>query len=144
MISFLFHFFFKQPLVITKVLTSSEDNYTNETIFTVSNALMRFAKPRLNCLLQVTKEGKGKQQEEKVDTSELQKERIEKLQAAIVRIMKARREILHSKLIEETQSQMSRWFTPEVKLIKHAIDQLIEKEYIKRHPDDSKQYQYIA
>jgi hypothetical protein len=53
-----------------------------------------------------------------VDPPELRRERELKLQAAIVRIMKARRVIDHSNLIAEATTQVVKWFTPKVPVIK--------------------------
>uniref|UniRef100_A0A1I7ZPY1 CULLIN_2 domain-containing protein n=1 Tax=Steinernema glaseri TaxID=37863 RepID=A0A1I7ZPY1_9BILA len=89
----------------------------------------------------------------KVDTSKaedremvksLEEDRKYLIQAAIVRIMKMRRRILHTALITETVEQVSSRFQPKIGMIKQCIDILMEKEYMKRANDDKNTYEYIA
>jgi len=67
------------------------------------------------------------------------------IQAAIVRTMKARRQIGHSNLILEVLRQLKSNFKPTVQDIKKNIDHLIEKEYMERAEDvSSATYNYVA
>lgn len=65
-------------------------------------------------------------------------------EAAIVRIMKARKRITHVQLIEETIGQARDRFVPSVPLVKQCIEHLIEREYIKRSTESRDCYVYIA
>jgi hypothetical protein len=69
-------------------------------------------------------------------------------QAAIVRIMKARKVLSHNELVSETTAQVSRWFAPRITTIKKVIEYLIDQDYIKRSADENNQalrkYEYVA
>ncbi|CAH1238019.1 CUL2 [Branchiostoma lanceolatum] len=66
------------------------------------------------------------------------------LQAAIVRIMKARKVLKHNTLIQEVISQSRARFNPSISMIKRCIEQLINKEYIARSNEAADEYTYIA
>lgn len=66
------------------------------------------------------------------------------VEAAIVRIMKARKSLGHNDLIAEVTRQLSVRFNPSPQFIKKRIESLIEREYLERALDDHRQYNYIA
>lgn len=88
---------------------------------------------------------KSVQQEEfdEVQASILEGRKLE-VNAAIVRIMKSRRTINHNDLIAELIKQLHNRFQTLNILIKQRIEDLIEKEYLKRHDNDKSLYHYIA
>lgn len=64
--------------------------------------------------------------------------------AAIVRIMKARKTMEHAVLMSEVVKQLAARFKPEPQLIKSCIDNLLEREYLERDPDKRSVYNYLA
>ncbi|KAL9093592.1 MAG: hypothetical protein Q9165_003987 [Trypethelium subeluteriae] len=67
------------------------------------------------------------------------------IEAAVVRIMKQRKELSHQQLITETLSQLATQFKPDVNMIKKRIESLIEREYLERIEDAATpSYRYLA
>ncbi|KAF2457534.1 Cullin [Lineolata rhizophorae] len=67
------------------------------------------------------------------------------MEAAIVRIMKQRKELSHSQLVGETIGQLKAQFTPDVNMIKKRIESLIEREYLERIEEATPpSYRYLA
>jgi cullin 3 len=66
------------------------------------------------------------------------------VEAALVRIMKARKSLHHNDLIAEVTRQLSVRFTPAPQFVKKRIESLIEREYLERSSQDIRVYQYVA
>lgn len=66
------------------------------------------------------------------------------LQATIVRIMKSRKLLRHTQLIQEILSQSKARFAPSITMIKKVIETLIDKQYIERTANSGDEYSYIA
>ncbi|KAG7360505.1 cullin protein 3 [Nitzschia inconspicua] len=66
------------------------------------------------------------------------------VEAAIVRIMKARKSLGHNDLIAEVTRQLSVRFNPPPQFVKKRIESLIEREYLERTLDDHRVYNYVA
>eukprot|EP00760_Papus_ankaliazontas_P039062 PhM_4_TR9474/c0_g1_i1/m.12354/K03347/CUL1, CDC53; cullin 1 len=64
--------------------------------------------------------------------NEVSEKRTYILRAAIVRVMKSVRECRHVDLVQTVISHVAQKFTPEVPLVKKAIERLIDEEYIER------------
>ncbi|KAJ2644079.1 Cullin-3 [Coemansia sp. RSA 1694] len=71
-------------------------------------------------------------------------ERLYLIEAAIVRIMKTRKQMAHEALVNETIIQLSPRFLPSSKMIKDGIGKLLDREYLQRSPEDPRLYNYLA
>jgi cullin 1 len=74
----------------------------------------------------------------------ISEERKHILDAAIVRIMKARRTLQYNDIVELVVTQVSKLFIPKPRDIKRRIDELITKEFLKRDPSDPTLFHYLA
>lgn len=66
------------------------------------------------------------------------------VEAAIVRIMKARKTLSHNDLVAEVTKQLSIRFNPSPVFIKKRIESLIEREYLERSQHEHRLYMYVA
>jgi cullin 3 len=67
------------------------------------------------------------------------------IEAAVVRIMKQRKELAHAQLLTETLTVCSSQFKPDVNMIKKRIESLIERDYLERIDDAPvPSYRYMA
>jgi len=73
----------------------------------------------------------------------VQEERTNTIEAAIVRIMKARKTLGHQQLIAEVLQQLA-LFSPTTLSIKRRIEALIDREYLERDKDSTSTYNYLA
>ncbi|BHF65759.1 Cullin-2 [Sparganum proliferum] len=84
------------------------------------------------------------QEEAERGEKEVEEDRRFFTQAAIVRIMKVRKTCKHTMLIKCVLDMAKGRFQPAVPLIKRCIENLIEKGYLERSPNDPDQYNYLA
>eukprot|EP00463_Aulacantha_scolymantha_P000488 TRINITY_DN1299_c0_g1_i1.p1 TRINITY_DN1299_c0_g1~~TRINITY_DN1299_c0_g1_i1.p1 ORF type:complete len:628 (-),score=103.46 TRINITY_DN1299_c0_g1_i1:126-2009(-) len=72
---------------------------------------------------------------------EARKNRVE---AAVVRVMKSRKTLDHNNLITEVVKQLSSRFAVDPGFIKKRIESLIEREYLERDKENRRVYHYLA
>ncbi|ODM98047.1 Cullin-3 [Orchesella cincta] len=88
---------------------------------------------------------KGESEPERKETrNKVDEDRKHEIEAAIVRIMKARKRLPHANLVAEVTEQLKTRFLPSPVVIKKRIEGLIEREYLARTQDDRKVYTYVA
>jgi len=81
--------------------------------------------------------------EERYETEQqIHVQRRDQVDAAIVRIMKARKQLIHAVLVRDVHDQLATRFDAQIHLIKQRIEAMIELEYLERDPDDRSSYQY--
>ncbi|KAK4691283.1 cullin 3, partial [Lecanoromycetidae sp. Uapishka_2] len=91
----------------------------------------------------------GNKVEDSIERSETEKKNNDTrggvIEAAIVRVMKQRKELAHQKLIAEVIHQLNTRFLPDVSMVKKRIESLIEREYLERIEEREPQaYKYLA
>ncbi|KAG6836528.1 hypothetical protein H0H93_007074 [Arthromyces matolae] len=83
--------------------------------------------------------------EESIRTNEsIEGDRVYYLEAAIVRVMKARKELTYEQLKAATIEAVKNHFVPTVDSIKKRIDVLVEREFLERSDEDKNKFKYIA
>jgi len=103
--------------------------------------LKRVKIPLLSAKNAPTKKETGSNEELPDSVLEARKNRVE---AALVRIMKARKTLEHNNLIAEVVRQLSAKFTCDPGFIKKRIESLIDREYIERDKENRRVYHYLA
>lgn len=82
--------------------------------------------------------------ENKETMDKLQETRKFEIDAAIVRIMKARKSMEHPLLVAAVTQQLSGRFKPDPMVIKRQIESLLDREYLERDKDQRNLYNYLA
>ncbi|OAA66996.1 scf ubiquitin ligase subunit [Niveomyces insectorum RCEF 264] len=96
--------------------------------------------PVINALSKVEGDDERKVTEEKNNQT-----RAHTIDAAIVRIMKQRKELTHAALTAEVLAQLRGRFHPDVAMVKKRIEDLIAREYLERIEDTkTPSYRYVA
>ena len=66
------------------------------------------------------------------------------IEAAIIKVMKARRKIDYTNLMSETTRLLAARFTPEPTQVKVRLESLIDRGYIEREESDRRVFKYAA
>ncbi|KDQ30201.1 hypothetical protein PLEOSDRAFT_1035820 [Pleurotus ostreatus PC15] len=83
-------------------------------------------------------------EESKRTNASIEGDRKHYLDAAVVRIMKGRKEMKIEELTAETINSVKSHFVPDVQVIKQRIEALVEMEYLARDLKDKKLFRYLA
>uniref|UniRef100_A0A803TNR9 Cullin 2 n=1 Tax=Anolis carolinensis TaxID=28377 RepID=A0A803TNR9_ANOCA len=119
---------------------SEKEDIEAESTFSLN---MNFSSKRTKFKI-TTSMQKDTPQEMEQTRSAVDEDRKMYLQAAIVRIMKARKLLRHNALIQEVISQSRARFNPSISMIKKCIEVLIDKQYIERSQASADEYSYVA
>jgi cullin 1 len=82
-------------------------------------------------------------EESNANPKKVEEDRSFSIDAACVRIMKARKTMSHQALLAEVVSQLV-FFKPNMRDVKKRIEGLIEREYLERDTENTGVYKYMA
>lgn len=126
--------------VLTRVSGEAKELAPTD-VFAVNDA---FSSKLMRVKIQ-TAQQKGESEPERRETkTKVEDDRKHEIEAAVVRIMKARRSLNHALLVSEVTQQLKHRFMPNPTSIKKRIEGLIEREYLTRDPQDQRNYLYVA
>ncbi|EAU93657.2 Cullin-4B [Coprinopsis cinerea okayama7 len=91
-----------------------------------------------------TIQAKVSAEESKRTNISIESDRIHTIDAAIVRIMKAKKELNYEQLKVATIDAVKNHFVPSVDLIKKSIDSLVDRDYLTRNEEDMSKFVYVA
>jgi len=102
----------------------------------------KFSHPQSRIHVPMLKLAKQQKQENMETQSQITVQRKHQVDAAIVRIMKARKQLNHAVLVSDVRNQLQARFDAQPALIKSRIESLINLEYLERDPDNRTTYLY--
>ena len=83
-------------------------------------------------------------QERDVTKNQILDDRKPQIEAAIMRVMKSKKRLDHNGVVLHVTAQVRNKFMPTTADIKKHIENLIDRDFIQRDPNDRKAYVYIA
>uniref|UniRef100_A0A6B0VG44 Putative cullin n=1 Tax=Ixodes ricinus TaxID=34613 RepID=A0A6B0VG44_IXORI len=131
-----------QGLLDARLLSSPEEGpITPSTVLYLNKS---YSNKRTKFKISAVVQKEAAQQEMEQTHSSVDEDRKLYLQAAVVRIMKARKVLRHNTLIQEVINQAKNRFVPSIAMIKKCIEALIDKQYLERTPNSTDEYCYVA
>jgi len=103
----------------------------------------KFVHPQSKIHVPMLKLSRQQNKETSETQQQVQIQRNNQVDAAIVRIMKARKQLTHSELLSDVRNQLQARFDAQPNLIKQRIESLIKLEYLERDPDNRTTYLYM-
>eukprot|EP01029_Cantina_marsupialis_P007579 TRINITY_DN184_c0_g3_i2.p1 TRINITY_DN184_c0_g3~~TRINITY_DN184_c0_g3_i2.p1 ORF type:complete len:739 (+),score=206.46 TRINITY_DN184_c0_g3_i2:70-2286(+) len=122
--------------------TSGVSIANDSELFTIND---KFRCPRRRLVIKLIKRvSKETKAPSNAIPKEVEDNRKYAMQAALVRVMKSRKSLMHQELINEVIHQLESKFVPSIAKLKQAIESLIERDYIERDEDEHNRYRYVA
>ncbi|TKR79929.1 hypothetical protein L596_014078 [Steinernema carpocapsae] len=108
--------------------------------FTVNDGYSS-ARSKINLCVLLKNEGEPSIKETRAKT---ERDRKHEVEAAIVRVMKARQEMPHAHLTAEVTNHLKARFLPSPQMIKERVESLIERDYLGRDTKDRRIIKYMS
>lgn len=126
-----------------KVLRKKPNNnkVADEHIFAINP---KYSSPKYRVQVPMAVKVKKEKDKDPNNVEEIRQRRRHQMDACIVRIMKARRQLNHTGLVKEVIEQLKVRFRPTGQDIKKRIEALIEQDYLERDDNDRATYNYLA
>lgn len=102
----------------------------------------KFKHPLAKIIIPMLKTNKQQKMETDESEQQIHVQRRHQVDAAIVRIMKTRKQLNHAVLVSDVHNQLITRFDAQPGLIKQRIEAMIELEYLERDTDDRTTYLY--
>ncbi|XP_064456504.1 cullin-2-like [Ornithodoros turicata] len=131
-----------QSLLDARLLNCSQEGPLS--LATVLHLNKSYSNKRTKFKISAVVQKEAAQQELEQTHNSVDEDRKLYLQAAVVRIMKARKVLRHNMLVQEVINQAKNRFSPNVTMIKKCIEALIDKQYLERTPNCPDEYCYVA
>lgn len=130
-----------QTLINASLLISNTNELTSDSVISLN---MNYSNKRVKIKI-LNAVQKDTTEEIKKTTQNVTEDRKIYIKALIVRIMKSRKVLNHKQLTQEILNMNTNAkFSIDNKQIKQCIEILIDRDYIKRSPDNNEEYSYIA
>eukprot|EP00658_Telonema_sp_P-2_P046834 TRINITY_DN3516_c0_g1_i1.p1 TRINITY_DN3516_c0_g1~~TRINITY_DN3516_c0_g1_i1.p1 ORF type:complete len:186 (+),score=55.78 TRINITY_DN3516_c0_g1_i1:172-729(+) len=124
--------------VLTTTLTKLNKNMKPDDVFSFNTG---FSATHSKLKIQASKSSSGERDPHSTRSAIIE-DRKHEVDAAVVRIMKARGELPHNQLTSEVVLALTQRFKADPRDIKKRIEHLIEREFVERVPGDMKVYRY--
>ncbi|KAH6936139.1 hypothetical protein HPB50_013801 [Hyalomma asiaticum] len=125
-----------EPLITKTPATNEIDN---DHVFSINES---FTSGLQKVKIQSTSTKKRSEPMRNEPVINLDEDRRYELEAAIVRIMKARKQLSHDDLLVEVTKLLQGRYTPSAAAFKRRVDALVEREYLERSYEDPEVYIY--
>ena len=131
------------PLIKQKILikTPSNPSFLAEDAMQVN---LEFRSNMYRNKIQVLNSKAKKETDTKKVQGKVEDDRRYAIEAAMIKVMKARRKTDYQNLLTETTRLLAPRFNPEPQQIKQRLESLIERGYIERSEEDKRVFKYVA
>lgn len=136
----------KHQILLTDCAPVNPKNFTDSTLFWINQdfSVVKNDKAQVRGKMNLIGRLHLTAEQDEQEHDEIIQLRVFRIQEAIVKIMKMRKQIHTAQLQTELVEMLKHMFLPSRKLIKEQIEWLIEQKYLKRSDDDINTFIYVS